>query len=672
MLCPLFKDEKMQFNPLKQELIYLVEKQQYPAALDIIEQIITSDCADIQVLLTKAKLLILLQQPVLALLDPINQQHKNHISLTILTAIAYENSNLPIKSYQQLAEAAFACCDQQEADIYQSQIKSLTHTIQNSLTPQNCISTLNEIHSIAKRLQQLHEVDNYYQGLHFITTVGKSYNNKFIAVRQNIADPRYNQAQSVEIIERSNNNIIKANAIVPILSTETDNIVSISNPATQTTNQYHLAHNVFSYFNLQAGDVIEGNDKTVIGKPVIRQKQHHLQDLVLTIFVDGLSQSILDQYGFETLMPNTARYFKQAVKCCNAYVNGEWTLVSIANFTTGLYTSEHGLHHPTKLYKFNKNQPTLFQTFNQAGYYTAKIDFDWRSNFSCGYVDGIDRQLYGAELAQANNVIFDTIEHISTFKDTNQYVWLSLIDLHNVADGFKSPLANEANEQPQEKSSHSDYSLGQSSVRQHYSLAKTHKYCNQIKWLDQQLENLYHYLEQHFDNQKVTVSLISDHGQGYLVQDHLPMLSNCRIKVPLLFKSEQLRPADCHDIIEAVDYPSIMYKLANIEPPTTVSSGQLPTQFGGQQYRQYAYSETLHPGQPYRATITTADYQFFLVTTYNVLDNGTVNLSYFDSQILTLDYQQQIDDSVIMQYCIDIVMQHMQYRRIYDPVMQDI
>lgn len=43
--------------------------------------------------------------------------------------------------------------------------------------------------------------------------------------------------------------------------------------------------------------------------------------------------------------------------------------------------------------------------------------------------------------ARAEHEIINAIEHIETFKDTDQYLWMTVGDLHDIADGFDLSLA---------------------------------------------------------------------------------------------------------------------------------------------------------------------------------------------------------------------------------------
>lgn len=54
-----------------------------------------------------------------------------------------------------------------------------------------------------------------------------------------------------------------------------------------------------------------------------------------------------------------------------------------------------------------------------------------------------------------------------------------------------------------------------------------------------------------------------------------------------------------------------MCKLAGISQSTVPINGQLPKIFGGKEEREYAITESLHPGDPYCAVAHTKNFEIF-------------------------------------------------------------
>lgn len=91
--------------------------------------------------------------------------------------------------------------------------------------------------------------------------------------------------------------------------------------------------------------------------------------------------------------------------------------------------------------------PTLTEYIKEKGYFTSKFDGDWRCIYSYGFARGCDQYVYQIQSmgARAEHEIINAIEHIETFKDTDQYLWMTVGDLHDIADGFDLSLAVQKN-----------------------------------------------------------------------------------------------------------------------------------------------------------------------------------------------------------------------------------
>ncbi|GAC41342.1 sulfatase-like hydrolase/transferase [Paenibacillus popilliae] len=421
------------------------------------------------------------------------------------------------------------------------------------------------------------------------------------------------------------------------------------------------------YFRLTPMMEIGKDENLVLGEPIRLEKDNRKEDLVLTLFVDGLSQTVLEQYGLEHLMPNTHRFFQDGMWCKNVYVSGEWTYVNMASFYSGNYTANHNMFHPHKNATLPKGNKILSEHFKDAGYTTAKIDGDWRSTPMYGYYRGFDRIVYQPSLRgmDAPDAIYEVIEHLEAFKGTNQFVWTCLPDLHDVADGYQGAMSMQVKETMEEKPHNQRHLQGKTSVRQDYSTVKTTRYTKQIQRIDRYLGMLYSYLEQNFDMDRVTVALISDHGQGYLVPTGEHMLCGERVKVPFLFRGRNVKAGVTDELIQGLDLMRILCKLANVEADATDTDMNLPTCFGGQQERDFTYSESIFPGDAYKASIHTKDTVFYYETEAKVLEDGSVNMEKFTIKLVDKHTRQRITDHALEEKCIEIIHKHMKYRRIY-------
>lgn len=81
---------------------------------------------------------------------------------------------------------------------------------------------------------------------------------------------------------------------------------------------------------------------------------------------------------------------------------------------------------------------------------------------------GIDQYVYQHQSmgARAEQEIMDVIEHLETFKETDQYLWMAVGDLHDVADGLDLSDAVQKNLTLEERELDE---LGVTLVKQNYS-----------------------------------------------------------------------------------------------------------------------------------------------------------------------------------------------------------
>lgn len=369
----------------------------------------------------------------------------------------------------------------------------------------------------------------------------------------------------------------------------------------------------FNYYRLLPGTKLVSDQMLYIGNPIALTQDPKKKKLVLNIFLDGFSQKVVEEEGLENLMPYTNQFFSKGIHCGNAYTAGEWTLPSIASYVSGLTASHHHLIHDGLTYYLPEDVTVLQEYFKEAGYQTAKIDGDWRSNQVYGYGRGMDRILYQNQHLgmRADRVVADVIDHMDLMMETNQFIWMCIGDLHDVADGFELRASVQASVP---LSMRKEEGQGETSVKQDYSLNKRMAYVRQMKYVDRHLNLLYQHIERNYQDQDIIVSLFGDHGQGYLVGKEEHFLAEGRSKVGMLFRGGFEKKSVCNELISTCDYVSIMCRLAGIPMKEEETDGNLPVFFGGQTEREYVMTESIHPGDPYRAAVVSKDGAFYFTS----------------------------------------------------------
>lgn len=395
---------------------------------------------------------------------------------------------------------------------------------------------------------------------------------------------------------------------------------------------------------------INSNKEFFLGNRIILKDNNDLK-LVLFIFIDGLSQNVLDGNNFSTFMPYTYEFFDKGAKFTNCHINGAWTLTSFANLFTGRYTVKHNFFNLKLNHKdiLGDKVPLLSQVFQKHGYLTSQICGNWAKNPNLGYAKGFDRTIYKVSSlsdTRTGEMIMDAIEHISAFNDRSHFMSLSLYELHNVTDNLKLKLPVQFKNT---LDSLTDVKEKEKSLRLKYNPKKIEKYKNQILQIDRELKILYDYINQNFNEDEIVVTLVSDHGQSFLSNETMDSHLS-RIMVPFMIKGENIPPGYCDDIIENIDiFPTIL-RSAGIEYNDEID-GKVPRFFGEQEEKDYAYTDYIYAGQRYKAVIND-DKHFFLFKTENVvesdgrvdIENSKINLINKETKEVEVDkYSEKVD-----------------------------
>lgn len=476
----------------------------------------------------------------------------------------------------------------------------------------------------------------------------------------------YNQGEFLKYHKHGVSSYINGNAkeyLLPIAIEKPNTIHELQNDDISYTILQRMPQQ-FNYYRIPNNVRINSSDKAYYGEPIALGHNPKRKKLVLSLFVDGLTQEIIQDSYLKERMPNTHRFFSSGIICSQAYSTAEWTFPSLASYETGLDTLNHMLFHNTLNSELPLDFPTLSEYFKDQGYFTSKIDGDWRSTYSCGYIRGIDQYVYQNQNlgARAEQEIINVIEHLEAFKDTDQYLWMCIGDLHDVADELDLSPAMQ-NNLPLKYRTFEEHS--ETSVKQSYSENKSETYKKMVTYIDTLLGLLYSYIENNYKDSEILISLFADHGQGYLVPSDRPFLSKERSHVALMFRGGDLKPCYTDEIISSTDYLPIMCKLAGISQSNAPINGKLPKIFGGKAEREYAITESLHPGDPYYAVAHTHNFEIFFDNPMPTDNEGRFTLENY-STYGNFKSGEPITDSELLKKYEDIFISRIAEHIIYD------
>lgn len=453
-------------------------------------------------------------------------------------------------------------------------------------------------------------------------------------------------------------------SLVPILVKEKNTNISIKEDDNNkvTIHVYDNMH--FNYYKINSGNVkIDSDKELVVAEPIPLSHNQNNKRLVISLFLDGLSQVAINEYGLQNMMPNTYSFFSKGMICQNAFTSSDWTYPSLSSLISGLSVPNHMMIHPNINIKFPNEQKLLFEYFKEAGYHTTVLSGDWRS--TCATYDsirGVDRYIAKHQNCgfRTEDVISNAIDSIETFSDMDQYVWIGTGDLHDIADELNIPSCI------QKSMSLEDFSIGKksrTSVKQKYNPNKIKMYARMAKYIDSKLKNLYDYIEKNYSDNEFVITLFGDHGQAYMVKSEEHHLARGLSNIGFMTRGGGVSGVS-DEYINIVDYTNIITKLAGIENVDIKSDGKLPETFGGNMKSKFAITETIHPGDPYMVAIHSSKYLFYLESSSNVLNNDKFDLSSYNVKLLDSKGYEIFDEDIVNEF-IEYIFERTKYIRIY-------
>lgn len=444
------------------------------------------------------------------------------------------------------------------------------------------------------------------------------------------------------------------NTLIPISVDNEKATLSIEQNSQKIDSFKNLPLKRFHYFKFEdyTEVKIKSDSDFVVGK-AIKLDQHlkHKHKLVLCIFVDGLADFMSGALSdYEDMMPYTARFFNSGVRFNNHFSNAEWTLPSVPSFFTGRHQQGHGFFHPKAHHVIGEDFLTLGEIFKQNDYLTLHVSGNWRMSPAYGYVKGFDRLIYKKEM-EAGEVIHTFIEHMRAFKGRDNFAWLSLLDVHHIL----KVIPDVSNQIANSIGSHCvtpwyDPDNKKKSVFTSQDNNLTEIYANEIKRLDFYLNIIYQYIEENFKRDEVLVTLVSDHGHAFLTNDQHP-LSVARTKIPWMIKGGGIPSADTGELTENTDVFQTLIKCCGLNFEDNSLDGNVPFILGGKSERQFVLSQSIYPGQTYKAVVRDKYFEYRFEALEPVSADGFISGDLLIKKIKRSDgIEQEIISNEIEKY----------------------
>lgn len=408
-----------------------------------------------------------------------------------------------------------------------------------------------------------------------------------------------------------------------------------------TSVNFQLEPNSIRYFKMKDYcNISIDTDSDIL---VVHFKNNVLIDkpkLVLQIFIDGLSFDFVNANNFKNLMPNTFEYFKSGYVNNNCHANAEWTLPSLLSMCTGKYTTNHYVYDTKAPHKGEENNKFIQEFFEEAGYMTGRICPNWRGTPTYGYFKSTNRSVYSPMMERMNGseVIMETLEHLEAFKEFNNYVWVTIEDLHSVADGIAKGILQDVNVEKFVNSNVKDNS--DISVFRSYNEKKIEEYKSAIKRVDFYLGILFDYLDKNYNDNEIVITLNSDHGQKFIEEDDY-MFTKKRTNVPFMMKGKNVINKNSNQLMSNIDIVPTVLNLCGLQSDTPMD-GSILKDFGGEE-KEFVITESIFPEQTYKIAINDTEHLFMLETVEPTRKDGLIPLK--EHKVKLINHRNKKDEA---------------------------
>tara|TARA_A100001015_G_C14988233_1_gene712563 strand:+ start:284 stop:1888 length:1605 start_codon:yes stop_codon:yes gene_type:complete len=307
-------------------------------------------------------------------------------------------------------------------------------------------------------------------------------------------------------------------------------------------------------------------------KPIFSELKSK-RKLVLILIVDGLGNDLT------YLMSNTNNFFGLNNKFTNAWSNAEWTLPSVGNLLSGMYTSNHQCWNNQSSYtsRFNlqnklENQvnlnevnTTMFESFKKLGFITGFYSPYIRMNPTYGHDRGVDIFKYCKE--NSVDEILDCINsQIDLFNNHSNFIIAHIFDSKGPTKKYlrlaEQSLSNDENYNYQSKNELQNLNLKNLSIRDESQSLLSE---NLFRYIDNRLGLFFKTLNtKNYDD--YSIFLFGDHGTRREKQNKTnKVLSSMQNNIGFYVKDNKFNFNTKKDnIMQMIDiFPSLSCRYSN-------------------------------------------------------------------------------------------------------------
>ena len=450
--------------------------------------------------------------------------------------------------------------------------------------------------------------------------------------------------------------------LVAVAATIPNQAVTISTNDGKTIKARLAVPNIYHYFNMDKKGSITSNQELLVSKPISTAGVPQKKKLILTIFVDAVSQWYLTETNYE-FMPYTKAFFEEGTIFKNCFSTGEWTHPSVASWNTGLYSTRHHIIYRSSAYRYPEDTKTASELLNDDGYFTVCVSGSVGTSPYIGGARGYDCSVRRSCAGFPDSaLISDALDFLEAVPNSNQYLSLELFEMHRTIDSSEGCELSLS--MPQQATlGLCDSIVGLNTEKKKKSVWKGHsesfvkRYQAAMRDSDRRLKQIYDYITEHYSENEYIVCLYSDHGVSGVSQESY-LLKLSQTNSALMLRGGGVPAGISEEYINHIDYLPILTKLAGIDADFSQYDCVLPRTFGGPG-RDYVYTESIYQGQTYKAAVRTDEFECRFEANANTDIDGLIDLSQgYTQKIFSIKTGEEIHDPELAEDFEAIVLDH--------------
>lgn len=392
-----------------------------------------------------------------------------------------------------------------------------------------------------------------------------------------------------------------------------------------------------------------------LGEPILLGHHPKRRKVVLNILADGLSWNEQKKEDCKNI-PNIMRFFSKGLIFDEAYSASEYTYPSLTTIETGLQPTTSRIFNNDEIARLEPGRKTLSEQMKDLGYYCVNVMGDGSCIYN-GATRGYDRMIVNHIQFPAYQGVERTIEQLEAFGEADQFLFLHISDSHPYNKDIKCRESVQTKLHPGDIIDiENNTSVFMMANQRNQVLNRT---C--IHDMDRYLGVLFTYLETHYQDDEILVSLYSDHGCS-IYSDQPWLLSKMHGNTALMLRGGGV-PCGVHssELVSTTDIYALLGHYAGFAFDKAQTDANLPEVCGGNR-RSMTVSHSIFPGQTRKICLRTETYACRFETEHFTETDGSVLADPYRIHVFLRenDEQEEVFDPAVLDRFQAYIEEHAQ------------